>query len=81
MIEERYKTVNVCSLSVSSWRAVVTRLEQYVSTGRVTEYYEAVFRDLVAEGLLDFQCVFFDEDRWYEIDTINDLRGAHEIFA
>lgn len=78
---EEYKTVNICSLSVSSWSAIVERLEQYVSMGRVNEYYEAVFRDLVSEGRLDLQCVLFDENRWYEIDTLDDLRGAHETFA
>ena len=79
--DEEYKTVNICSLSASSWSAIVARLEEYVAAGRVTEYYEAVFRDLVSEGRLDFQCVLFDENRWYEIDTVDDLRGAHETFA
>jgi choline kinase len=80
-IGSRYKTVNVCTLSPSSWKSVVTRLDQYVSEGRVNEYYEAVFRALVSEGILNFECVFFDEHRWYEIDTADDLRGANKMFA
>jgi choline kinase len=79
--EESFKTVNICSLSAKSWRVVVERLSQYVSAGRLTEYYESVFRDLVAEGRMDFECVFFDESRWYEIDTIEDLRCAQEMFG
>ena len=79
--EERYKTVNICSLSESSWRLVVARLDQYVSEGRVNEYYESVFRDLVSEGRLNFHPVLFDEHCWYEIDTLEDLRCAQKTFA
>lgn len=81
MVEDNYKTVNACTLSAESWVTVVARLDQYVSEGRVTEYYEAVFRDLVCEQTLDFECVFFDEHRWYEIDTADDLRAANEMFS
>ena len=79
--EERFKTVNICSFSAASWRTVVARLDQFVAAGRVTEYYEAVFEELVAEGSLDFLGVMFDENRWYEVDTIDDLRNAHVMFA
>jgi choline kinase len=78
---DTYKTVNVCTLSPSSWNMVVARMDQYVSEGKVTEYYEAVFRDLVSEQILNFECVFFDEHRWYEIDTLDDLHGANQMFA
>ncbi len=78
---ERLKTVNICSLSAKSWRAVIERLGNFVSAGRLNEYYESAFRDLLSEGRLDFECVLFDESRWYEIDTVDDLRCAQELFA
>jgi len=35
--EIRYKTVNMYSLSLSSWHGIAERLERYISTGRVNK--------------------------------------------
>jgi len=78
--QTRYKTVNIYSLSVSSWHRVIKKLDQYILAGRVNDYYEAVFRQMVAEKLLSFQAVFFDQKPWYEIDTIEDLAYAEKLF-
>ena len=61
----RYKTVNICSLSHQSWRQVVGRLQRYVVAGRVNEFYERVFADMVADGSLSCQAVFFDPASWH----------------
>lgn len=76
----RYKTVNIYSLSVSSWYRIIEKLDQYILLGRVNDYYEAVFRQMVAEKSLSFQAVFFDHKPWYEIDTIEDLASAEKLF-
>jgi len=76
----RYKTVNIYSLSTQTWRKVVARLNSYISDGRVGEYYEAVFAEMVADGTLSFEAVYFDPDRWYEVDTVNDLVEAKLLF-
>jgi choline kinase len=75
-----YKTVNICSLSLASWQRVTERLNQRVLAGRVNEYYEAVFADMVADGSLSFDAIFFDPDRWCEVDTLGDLREAERMF-
>ena len=77
----QYKTVNLYSLSLNSWSKIEERLSRHVSGGRLGEYYEAVFAEMVADGTLSFDAVFFDADRWYEIDTRADLRGAENLFA
>ena len=69
------------SLSHSAWRRVARRLESYVSAGRVNEFYETVFAEMVAEGSLAFEAVYFDNERWYEIDTLDDLRQAECLFS
>ncbi len=74
-----YKTVNICSLSRATWSCVLPRLEQAIVDGRVNEYYEVVFAEMVADGSLSLECVLFDSDRWYEVDTLEDLRGAERI--
>ncbi len=78
--QTRYKTVNIYSLSVSSWYRVIAKLNQYVLAGRVNAYYEAVFQQMVAERSLSLQAVFFDHKPWYEIDTIEDLAFAEKLF-
>jgi NDP-sugar pyrophosphorylase family protein len=75
-----HKTVNLYSLSTVTWREVVRRLDLRIAAGRVHDYYEVVFAEMVAEGFLTLQSVHFDEDRWCEIDTIEDLRAAEQIF-
>ena len=57
------------------------RLAHYISEGRVNEYYEAVFADMVTDGMLSFETVFFNPDHWYEIDTIADLNEAERMFG
>jgi choline kinase len=74
-----YKTVNICSLSRATWSYVLPRLERVIADGRVNEYYEVVFAEMVADGSLSLECVLFDSDQWYEVDTPADLQGAERI--
>ena len=77
----KYKTVNIYSLSLTSWHHIVEKLDQYISEGRVNDYYEIVFADMIAKGILSFKIVSFDERPWYEIDTIEDLIAAENLFS
>ena len=76
-----YKTVNIYSLSIPTWHEMRRRLESHIASGRVNDFYEAVFRDMAAEGNLDLRAVSFDRGKWYEIDTIEDLHAAERLFA
>ena len=78
--ELTHKTVNMYSFSRQSWQRVARRLERHISAGRVGGYYETVFAEMVADGDLSFEAVFFDNRRWYEIDTLEDLCEAERIF-
>jgi len=77
----QYKTVNLYSVSLHSWNKIEESLSQYVSEGRLGEFYEVVLAEMVADGILCFDAVFFDADRWYEIDTQTDLDAAEILFA
>ena len=79
--EIRYKTVNIYSLSLSSWHRITERLDQHISAGKVNDYYETVFAEMVADGSLSLQTVSFDDKPWYEIDTIEDLAEAEKLFS
>jgi choline kinase len=76
----RYKTVNIYSLSLQSWHSAIGRLDSFIAEGRVGEYYETVFADMVADGSLKLDAAFFDENKWYEIDTVPDLNQAELMF-
>lgn len=77
----RHKTVNIYSLSLPSWRRVTKRLDRHVSAGKVNDYYEAIFAEMVADKSLSFEPVFFDDGRWYEVDTLADLYEAERLFS
>ena len=75
-----FKTVNIYSFSRSTWQSIRERLDRHISAKQVKGYYESVFAELVAEENLTFAPVFFDADRWYEIDTLKDLSAAEKMF-
>jgi choline kinase len=74
-----YKTVNIYSLSTQTWQLVRERLDHHISNNMVNGYYETVFADMVTEDCLSFTPVFFNADRWYEIDTSADLLAAGQV--
>jgi choline kinase len=78
--KRHYKTVNIYSLSSQSWQRVIARLDHYVEVGRVGEYYETVFAEMLADASLEFDAVLFDENKWYEIDAMEDLYQAELMF-
>lgn len=77
---KKYKTVNIYSLSLSSWYRIVQMLNQYVLAGRVNDYYEVVFQKMVAQNRLSLKAVSFDKKPWHEIDTMEDLGLAERLF-
>ncbi len=77
----QFKTVNIYSLSFPAWKKVEERIGRHVAAGRLGEYYEVVFAEMIADGTLSFDGVFFDPDLWYEIDTGADLIEAENLFS
>jgi CTP:phosphocholine cytidylyltransferase-like protein len=72
--------VNIYSFSLSTWRAIVKRLDQYINMGSVNCYYEAVFAEMIANKTMSLESVSFDAKPWYEIDNIKDLAEAEKLF-
>lgn len=79
--ETKYKTVNIYSISLTSWRRIVEKLDKRISEGKVNGYYETIFAEMVAEGNLTFKMASFDSKPWYEIDTVEDLARAEKLFS
>ncbi len=78
--EIKYKTVNIYSLSLDSWKKIIKRLDIQISAGNVNSYYETVFADMISDNSLKLKSVSFDGRPWYEIDTLEDLTLAEKIF-
>ncbi|MFW0884136.1 sugar phosphate nucleotidyltransferase [Candidatus Acidulodesulfobacterium sp. H_13] len=78
--EVKYKTVNIYSISHTSWRCIIKKLDKHILAGEVNGYYETVFAEMIANGDLSFKIVFFNGKPWYEIDTIKDLAEAEKLF-
>jgi len=76
----RYKTVNIYSFSLLSWRAIIKRLNHYITEGNVNCYYETVLAEMIEDKSLVFESVSFDHKPWYEIDTMKDLAKAELLF-
>jgi choline kinase len=79
--EIKYKTVNIYSISLTSWRRIVKQLDKHIADGKVHDFYEIVFTEMVSNGTLSFDSVSFDSKPWYEIDTIEDLTKAEELLS
>ena len=76
----RYKTVNIYSFSIASWRIIVKKLNQHVLEGKVNCYYETALSEMIDDKSLSLESVSFDNKPWYEIDTIHDLVEAEKLF-
>ena len=78
--ETKYKTVNIYSFSLDSWKIISNRLDEHINAEKVKGYYETVFSELVNEDSLSLEAVSFDKKAWYEIDTVDDLSEAVKLF-
>lgn len=78
--ETIFKTVNLYSFSVPTWRLIIACLQDQIDAGRLSGYYETVLTELIEERRVSLKAVFFDEARWYEVDTLPDLKAAERMF-
>jgi len=78
---DHFMAVNICSLSRDTWVEVRRRLEQHVAAGQTGDFYEVVFAEMTSDGCMAAEAVIFPTERWYEIDTVADLRAAELVFA
>jgi len=70
--------LGLAKISKNAGKAVLKKLEEYISRGETSGYFTAVLNDLISEG----QKVFFSRATdlpWIEIDTKEDLKRAKEI--
>lgn len=77
-----YKTVNIYKFSKEfSCSTYIPFLEAYSKALGNNEYYEQVLRVITLLDGCNLKALSVDNDKWYEIDNLQDLRIAENIFA
>lgn len=81
-IESYYKTVNIYKLSKEfSTNKYVPFLDAYSKALGNNEYYEQVLRVITMIDQADMKALPIGDEKWYEIDDVQDLDIAETIFS
>lgn len=81
-IDQYYKTVNIYKFSKEySQQKYVPFLDAYSKALGNGEFYEQVLRIMTTIGINDLKALPISNEKWYEIDDIQDLNIAETIFA
>lgn len=81
-IRNYYKTVNIYKFSKAfSASHYVPFLEAYIKALGNNEYYEQVLRVITLLDEPGIRALALDNEKWYEIDDIQDLNIAESIFT
>lgn len=81
-VDKYYKTVNIYKFSKSYINnQYLPLLEAYCQMKGNNEYYEEVLRVLTMIDKSSLKALPIDDEKWYEIDDIQDLDIAETIFA
>jgi NDP-sugar pyrophosphorylase family protein len=77
-----FKTMNLLRFAAGSLRnSVVPALDDLVERGETKVYTEQLLGQLIRERGFRLGAARCDDLRWYEIDSLDDLRTAERIFA
>lgn len=81
-VDTYYKTVNIYKFSREfSEQVYVPFLDAYCRVMGNNEYYEQVLRVITLLDKADLKALPIDKERWYEIDDVQDLDIAENLFA
>lgn len=81
-VDSYYKTVNIYRFSKQfSTSTYVPFLEAYMKALGLNEYYEQVLRVIVSLDKSNLKALVLEDEKWYEIDDIQDLDIAETVFA
>ena len=81
-VDKYYKTVNIYKFSRDfAQHKYVPFLEAYCAALGNNEYYEQVLRVITLLDQADLKALPIGDEKWYEIDDVQDLDIAETIFA
>jgi hypothetical protein len=59
----------------------VNKLDEYITSGKVQEYYETILMNTDYQKEWPFKAVICNDIKWWEIDNIDDQAIAEEMFS
>jgi len=76
----KLKTVNVYKLSSSFSQKIFNRIKKTSEEERMGEFYDIILADMLNEQELQLNILNINGLKWYEVDTLEDLKSAQEVF-
>lgn len=81
-VSDYFKTVNIYKFSKTfSQRQYIPFLEAYIKAYGKNQYYELVLKALAHLSNAHLEAFVLQNERWYEIDDVQDLDIANTLFA
>ena len=81
-IDSYYKTVNIYKFSRLFLSSIyIPLLEKFMDEYGLNEYYEQVLTLVVEKDKSCIKALRLNDEKWYEIDNIQDLNAAEKLFA
>lgn len=79
-LDNYYKTINIYKLNKDFCSNLyIPCLASYIKKGKTNEFYEAGLKDLVNNNA-KMKAKKIESEKWYEIDTVQDLDIARCLF-
>ena len=75
-----FMAVNICSLARDTWNEVIERLDSHVAAGQTARSTSRCSKRWPPPAAMAPEAVVFPSERWYEIDTLADLKAAELVF-
>ncbi|MGZ4032335.1 MAG: phosphocholine cytidylyltransferase family protein [Tumebacillaceae bacterium] len=74
------ESIGLCKMNAADVPAIINHLAKLVEQGELNEYYERAFQELIREGW-KLKVVDVGDLRWVEVDDLNDMERANQIFG
>jgi len=78
---DKFKTLNLSKLSKEFLKDYVEYLNIIINEGKVDIFYEKVIKLMFDGGRAKFGGVLVKGYKWFEIDTLDELKSAEEVFS
>lgn len=78
--ESTYVSVDLYKVGAKDFDNYFQTIASYVGTDELNYWNEVAFRDLMNQGKVQFSAVSIGDAKWYEIDTVDDLKSARNVF-
>ena len=78
----KFKTVNIYKLSKNFLQCkFVPVLKKFIEDGEVNSFYEKILKQVFDNGGIELSVAIVKGHRWFEIDTLDELKMAEEVFS